>query len=54
MMSKLDLGVRTQAQQSELAFEHVITQLLKQELDGPIALSLLEYTGNTKDMSKIS
>ena len=53
MMSKLDLGVKTQMQQSELAFDHVITKLLDQQLDGPISLSLLEYTGNTKDIQLI-
>ena len=53
MMSKLDLGVKTQMQQSELAFNHVITVLLNQKLDGPIALSLLEYMGNTKDIQLV-
>ena len=37
-------------QQSELAFQHVMTELLKQELDGPVALSLLEYTGDIMDI----
>ena len=53
MMSKLDLGVKTQMQQSELAFDYVITELLNQKLDGPIALSLLEYMGNTKDIQLV-
>ena len=53
MMSKLSVGVKTQMQQSKLAFEHVINELLKQELDGPIALSLLQYTGNTPDIELV-
>ena len=40
-------------QQSELAFEHVLNELLKQDLDGPVALSLLEYTGNVKDIELV-
>ena len=52
-MSKVNLGVKTQMQQSELAFDHVITKLLNQKLDGPIALSLLEYTGNTKGIQLV-
>ena len=53
MMSKLSAGVKTQAQQSELAFRHVINELLKYELDSPIALSLLEYTGNSMDIELV-
>ena len=53
MMSKLSVGVKTQMQQSKLAFEHVINEILKQELDGPIALSLLQYTGNSPDIELV-
>ena len=53
MMSKLSVGVKTQMQQSKLAFEHVINELLKQELDGPITLSLLQYTGNSQDIELV-
>ena len=53
MMSKLNLGVKAQMQQSDLAFYHVITKLLNQKLDGTIALSLLEYMGITKDIQLV-
>ena len=53
MMSRLSVGVKTQMQQSELAFQHVMTELLKQELDGPVALSLLEYTGGIMDIGLV-
>ena len=45
-MSATESGVMTRAQKSEAAFRHVITNLFRQDMDGPIALSLLEYTGN--------
>ena len=50
MMSRLSVGVKTQMQQFELAFQHIINELLKYELDSPISLSLLEYTGNSIDI----
>ena len=53
MMSRLSVGVKTQMQQSELAFQHVMNELLKQDLDGPVALSLLEYTGNVMDIELV-
>ena len=53
MMSRLSVGVKTQMQQSELAFQHVLNELLKQDLDGPVALSLLEYTGNVMDIELV-
>ena len=53
MMSRISVGVKTQMQQSELAFQHVMTELLKQELDSIVALSLLEYTGNIMDIELV-
>ena len=53
MMSKLSAGMKTQKQQSELAFQYVITELLKYELDSPIALSLLEYKGISMDIELV-
>ena len=53
MMSRLGVGVKTQMQQSELAFQHVMNELIKQDLDGPVALSLLEYTGNVMDIELV-
>ena len=53
MMSRLSVGVKTQMQQSELAFQHMLNELLKKDLDGPIALSLLEYTGNVMDIELV-
>ena len=53
MMSRLSAGVKTQMQQSQLAFQHVMNELLKQELDGPVSLSLLQYTGNVMDIELI-
>ena len=52
-MSKIDLGMTTQMQQSELSFDQVITELLNQKIDGIIALSLLEYMGNTNDIQLV-
>ena len=53
MMSRLSTGVKTQMQQSELAFQHVMLELLKQELNGPVPLSLLQYTGGIMDIELI-
>ena len=53
MMSRLSVGVKTQMQQSELAFKYFMNELLKQELDGIVALSLLEYTGNIMDIEMV-
>ena len=33
-----------------MEFQNVINELLKQDLDGPIDLSLLEYTGKIMDI----
>ena len=52
-MSRLSAGVKTQMQQSQLAFQHVMNELLKQDLDGPVSLSLLVYTGNSIDIELI-
>ena len=46
-------GVMTRSQKSEAAFRHVITNLFHQDMDGPIALSLLVYTGQNIDVSLI-
>ena len=48
MMSKLDSGVFTQRQYGELAFQHLIEDLLKVTMDGHIALSLMEYNSTNK------
>ena len=53
MMSRISVGVKTQMQQSELAFYHVLNELLKQDLDGSVVLSLLEYTGNVMDIELV-
>ena len=53
MMPRLSVGVKTQMQQSELEFQHVINKLMKQDIDGPVALSLLEYTGNVMDIELV-
>ena len=50
MMSGLSAGVKTQMKQSQLAFQHVMNELLKKDLDGPVSLSLLVYTGNSMDI----
>ena len=52
-MSVTESGVMTRSQRSEAAFRHVITNLFRQDMNGPIALSLLEYTGHTIDVSLI-
>ena len=52
-MSDMESGVITRSQKSEAAFRHVITNLFGQGMDGPIALSLLEYTGQNIDVSLI-
>ena len=49
-MSRLSVERKTQMQQSDLSFKYVMNELLKQELDGIVALSLLEYTGNIMDI----
>ena len=43
-MSDISAGVKTRLQQSQRAFKHVINELFSQELDGPIASSLLLVT----------
>ena len=53
-LSELDFnGTKTHLRQSKLAFQYVMNELLKQELDGPVSLSLLQYTGNVMDIELI-
>ena len=52
-MSDMESGEMTRSQKSEATFRNVITNLFLQDMDGPIALSLLEYTGHTIDVSLI-
>ena len=53
IISDPNLGVQTQRQKSESAFDHVITILFRQELNGRIATALLEYTGNFRDITQV-
>ena len=50
MFSNLDSGVITQHQIADTTFIHMIEDLIGQEMDGPIALSLLEYSNNNVDI----
>ena len=50
MMSKLESGVLTQSQCGEIAFKRLIKDIIKEIMDGTIALSLLEYTNNKVDI----
>ena len=52
-MSGLSADVKTDIQQSETAFRNVMHELIKQELNGPVPLSLLEYTGNVMDLELV-
>ena len=52
-MSGLSADVKTDIQQSETAFRNVMHELIKQELNGPVPLSLLEYTGNLMDLDLV-
>ena len=49
-MSSLNAGVKTATQQAQIAFQHAIKVLMDQELDGPVALSLIEYTTGSMDL----
>ena len=49
-MSTLNAGVKTATQQAQIAFQHAIKVLMEQELDGPVALSLIEYTSGSMDL----
>ena len=53
MATTLSAGVMSHMQQSETAFDNIMHELLKQTSDKPIALSLLVYTGNTKEIELV-
>ena len=53
MMSSIEDGVLTQSQKSEKAYNYVIKNLFRQDLDGPISSSLLVYTGNMPDIMQV-
>ena len=53
MLSSIDDGVLTQSQKSEKAYNYVIRNLFRQDLDGPISSSLLLYTGNMPDIIQV-
>ena len=53
VMSNPNQGVQTQRQKSESAFNHVITNLFRQDLDGRTASSLLVYTGDLRDITQV-
>ena len=53
MATTLSAGVKTDIQQSETAFRNVMHELIKQELNGPVTLSLLQYTGNDMDLELV-
>ena len=53
VMSNPNQGVQTQRQKSESAFNHVITNLFRQYLDGRTASSLLVYTGDLRDITQV-
>ena len=53
MMSSIKDGVLTQSQKSEKAYNYVIQNLFKQDLDGPISSSLLVYTGDMPDIIQV-
>ena len=52
-MSRLRAGVKADIKQSETAFQNVMYELIKQELNGPVPLSLIEYTGNVMDLELV-
>ena len=53
MLSNLDLGIMTQHQLAEIAFRRLIEDILDMDMNGPVALSLLEYTNNEQDIRYI-
>ena len=52
-MSELSDNVINQVQQSEIAFKNVMHEFFNQQLNGPVPLSLLEYTENLMDIRLI-
>ena len=53
MMSDISIGVNTKSQKAEAAFKYVIQTLFRQNMNQPIAMSLLEYTGQAVDIADI-
>ena len=53
MLSSIDDSVLTQSQKSEKAYNYVIRNIFRQDLDGPISSSLLLYTGGMPDITQI-
>ena len=50
MLSNLSLGIMTQRQLAEIAFRRLIVDILDMDMNGPVALSLLEYNNNEEDI----
>ena len=48
MMSEVESNVLTRRQCGENAFEHLIVNVLEDNMDAPIALSLMEYNNTNK------
>ena len=53
MADKLSASVMEQMHQSETAFKNVTHEFFNQKLNGPVPLSLLEYTENLMDIRLI-
>ena len=53
IISYPNLRVQSLRKKSESAFDHVITILFRQELNGRIATALLKYTGNLRDITQV-
>ena len=47
-MTKVESDVLTRRQCGENAFEHLIVNVLEDNMDGPIALSLMDYNSTNK------
>ena len=52
-MSDISIGVNIKSQKAEAAFKYVIQTLSRQHMNQPIAMSLLEYTGQAVDIADI-
>ena len=53
MISDINIGVKTKSQKWEAAFKYAIQKLFKQDMDQPIAMSLLEYTGQVVNIGDL-